>query len=359
MATAKPTILVTGVSGNLGRRLLQQLSRYAVVGVDIAPPADSDPVERFIPLDLGREESTRQLNLLIRELQPLSVVHLAFVIDPQRTGVLDVERMWQINVAGTARVMEAISEANRVAPSPNAMVRQLIVPSSVAIYGPDLSRPVAEDAPLLAHTLPYAMHKRESDLVVQHRAPSLRGCGVFLFRPHIFAGATVENYLMGAFRGTPNGKGARAARMREAGKRLPCMLPYGQKYLDNQLQFIHVDDMARLIAWILKREPEAQRLTVLNVAGRGEALSFAQCIQLAQAKLIRVPGKWTMRQVLQFLWNRKISSIPPDAVPYMTGNYTMNTDRLKNFLGGDYEKVIEKTSMEAFIDSFQKIPARA
>ena len=97
-------------------------------------------------------------------------------------------------------------------------------------------------------------------MVVQHRAPSLRGCGVFILRPHIFAGASVENYLMGAFRGTPNGKGARAARMRAEGKRLPCMLPYGKKYLDNQLQFIHVDDMARLIAWILKREPEAQRL---------------------------------------------------------------------------------------------------
>jgi nucleoside-diphosphate-sugar epimerase len=357
METAKPTILITGVSGNLGRRLLQQLSRYSVVGVDVTPSTDSDRVDRFVPLDLGREESTRQLNLLIRELQPVSVVHLAFVIDPQRTGVLDVDRMWQINVAGTARVMEAISEANRAAPSPSAMVRQLIVPSSVAIYGSDLSRPVAEDAPLLAHTLPYAIHKRESDLVVQHRAPSLRGCGVFLLRPHIFAGATVENYLMGAFRGTPNGKGPRAARMREAGKRLPCMLPYGQKYLDNQLQFIHVDDMARLIGWILKREPEAQRLNILNVAGRGEAMSFAQCIQLARAKLIRVPGTWAMRQALQFLWSRKISSIPPDAVPYMTGNYTMNTDRLKNFLGGDYDKVIEKTSQEAFIDGVQNAPA--
>jgi nucleoside-diphosphate-sugar epimerase len=353
METAKPTILVTGVSGNLGRRLLNQLSGYSVVGVDLTPPADADSVARFVPLDLGREESTRQLFLLIRELQPVSVVHLAFVIDPQRTGVVDVDRMWQINVAGTARVMEAISEANRVAPSPNAMVRQLIVPSSVAVYGSDLSRPVAEDAPLLAHTLPYAIHKRESDMVVQHRAPSMRGCGVFILRPHIFAGATVENYLMGAFRGTPNGKGTRAARMREAGKRLPCMLPYGQKYLDNQLQFIHVDDMARLIAWILKREPEAQRLTIMNVAGRGEPMSYAQCIQFAQAKLVRVPGKWTMRQILQFLWNRKISSIPPDAVPYMTGQYTMNTDRLKTFLGGDYERVITKTSQEAFMDGVQ------
>jgi len=49
----------------------------------------------------------------MREVQPTSVVHLAFVIDPQRSGVLDVDRMWRINVAGTARVMEAITEVNR------------------------------------------------------------------------------------------------------------------------------------------------------------------------------------------------------------------------------------------------------
>ena len=350
MDTAKPTILVTGVSGNLGRRFLRQITGYNVVGVDLTPPTAS--VDRFVPLDLGREESTRQLHLLLRELQPISVVHLAFVIDPQRTGILDVDRMWQINVAGTARVMEAITEANRIAGS---IVRQFIFPSSVSAYGSDMPQAVSEDAPLQAHTLPYAIHKKESDLVVQQRAPSLRGCGVFILRPHIFAGASVENYLMGAFRGTPNGKGRRAARMRQAGKRLPCMLPYGQKYLDNKIQFIHVDDMGRLIAWLLKREPEAQRLTILNVAGRGEPMTFAQCIQIAKAKLVRVPGKWFMRRVLQFLWNHDISAIPPDAVPYMTGQYIMNTDRLKSFLGSDYEQVITKTNLEAFTDSFQTI----
>jgi len=277
-------------------------------------------------------------------------VHLAYVIDPQRSGVLDVDRMWRINVAGTARVMEAITEANR---NTSSAIRQFIFPSSVAAYGSDLPAPVAEDAPLNAHTLPYALHKKESDLVVQQRAPALRGCGVFILRPHIFAGASVENYLMGAFRGTPNGQGARAARMRQSDKRLPCMLPYGQKYLDNKIQFVHVDDMARLIAWILRREPEAQRLTILNVAGRGDALTFARCIEQAHAKLLRVPGEWSMRRVLQLLWNWKISSIPPDALPYMTGQYIMNTDRLKNFLGSDYERVIEKTNLEAFADSFQ------
>jgi nucleoside-diphosphate-sugar epimerase len=348
MDTAKPTIVVTGVSGNLGQRLLLQLSEYTVVGIDVTPPAHS-PVDRFIPLDLGSEESTRELLLLMREVRPTAVVHLAFVLDPQRSGVLDVDRMWRINVAGTARVMEAIAEANR---NTGTMIRQFIFPSSVSVYGSDLPAPAAENSALEAHTLPYAIHKKESDLVVQQRAPSLHGCSVFILRPHIFAGATVDNYLMGAFRGTPNGNGARAERMRQSAKRLPCMLPFGQKYLDNKIQFVHVDDMARLIAWILKREPEAQRLTILNVAGRGEPLTFAQCIELAHAKLLRVPGRWGMRRVLQFLWKWNISAIPPDAVPYMTGEYIMKTDRLQKFLGDDYTRVIEKTNSEAFVDSF-------
>jgi len=349
MDTEKPTVIVTGISGNLGQRLAPILSDYTVVGIDITPPVV--PVHRFVPLDLGQEDSTRELFLLMRELQPASVVHLAFVIDPQRSGVLDVDRMWQINVAGTARVMEAITEANRNA---GANIRQFIFPSSASAYGSDMPDAVTEEAPLGAHTLPYALHKKESDLVVQQRAPALRGCSVFILRPHIFAGASVENYLMGAFRGTPNGKGTRAARMRDQGKRLPCMLPFGKKYLDNKIQFIHVDDMARLLAWILHREPEAQRLTTLNVAGRGDALTFEQCIQLAQAKLLRVPGKWGLRKVLQLLWSAKVSAIPPDAVPYMTGQYIMNTERLKNFLKMDYEHVIRYSISDAFADSFRK-----
>src|SRR6266481_9604513 len=140
MDTAKPTVVVTGISGNLGQRLAPMLADCTVVGIDVTPPAV--PVDRFIPLDLGKEDSTRELFLLLRELQPASVVHLAFVIDPQRSGVLEVDRMWQINVAGTARVIEAITEANR---STGSTIRQFIFPSSVSAYGSDLPAPVAED----------------------------------------------------------------------------------------------------------------------------------------------------------------------------------------------------------------------
>jgi hypothetical protein len=35
----------------------------------------------------------------------------------------------------------------------------------------------------------------------------------------------------------------------------------------------------------------------------------------------------------------------------------MNTDRLKAFLGKDYQSVIAKTNLEAYTDSFQNTPA--
>jgi nucleoside-diphosphate-sugar epimerase len=348
MGGERPNVIVTGIAGNLGLRLLPLLADYQVIGVDLNPPQTSYPL-RFVRIDLGLEESCRELFLLLRESRPVAVIHLAFVLDPVRTGVFDLDRMWQINVAGTARVIEAITEANR----DDSIVGRFIFPSSVSVYGPDLLEPVGEDFPLGAHTLPYAIHKMEADKVVQQRAPALRGCSVYMLRPHIFAGASVENYMLGAFRGTPNGRAKRASKMRNLGKRLPCMLPYGKRYLENRIQFVHVDDMARLLAHIVRQtEPESQRLTVLNVAGRGDPITIARCIELAQAKLVRVPGKWAFHLALQLLWKFGISAIPPEAMPYMMGEYVMNTDRLRKFLGDDYESVIRYTIADAFADSF-------
>src|ERR1039457_5171007 len=119
------TVLVTGIAGNLGARLLPLLSDFHVVGVDMRPPGSSG-LARFEQADLGREPSCWQLIGLLRETGARSVIHLAFVFDPQRSGILDQERMWQINVAGTARVMEAVTEANRTT---DAGIKQFIFPS--------------------------------------------------------------------------------------------------------------------------------------------------------------------------------------------------------------------------------------
>jgi len=350
MGNAPPSVVVTGISGNLGRRLLPLLGGFRVIGVDFRPPVTDHPVQ-FEQMDLGEEASCMQLLQLLRDTRPVAVVHLAFVMDAVRTGILDPDRMWKVNVAGTARVMEAITEANREWP----MVEKFVFLSSVSAYGPRLSKPAGEETPLHAHTYLYGVHKMEADRVVQQRAPSLRGCSAYILRPHIFAGAGIENYFMEAFRGIPGGSSKYAQSLREQKRRLPCMLPSGRQYLEHRIQFVHIEDVARLVAFILKKtEPEAQRLTVLNVAGRGVALNYEQCINMAKAKLLRVPTEKLFGIVLELLWNLKISTIPPDVAPYMTSDTLLDTTRLQEFLGAEYKNVIRYPVAEALAECFKQ-----
>jgi hypothetical protein len=41
-------------------------------------------------------------------------------------------------------------------------------------------------------------------------------------------------------------------------------------------------------------------------------------------------------------------------LPYMIGSYTVDTTRLRQMLGGDYETVMEHTVAEALADSFNE-----
>ncbi|HEY3929017.1 MAG TPA: NAD-dependent epimerase/dehydratase family protein [Candidatus Koribacter sp.] len=348
-----PAVIVTGVAGNLGRRLLLQLQNFKVIGIDLRPPEGSS-LAHFEEMDFGTEASCERLIEVLRETGATSVVHLAFVLDPLQTGILDVERMWQINVAGVARVMEAISVVNRL----GGNVQRFIFTSSVSAYGPETPPMVKEDAPLNAHTLNYAVHKKQADEVVRYRQDWMGDCHSYVLRPHIFTGSTVHNYQIGALHGTPTGNSKRAEKMRRDGKRLPLMLPWGKQYLGRQFQFVHVDDVARLVTYLLRRDPALDEpLTVLNVSGHGAPLTIAQCAQMANAKIRRVPNRRVAGLILQKLWDWGISGIPPDALPYMIGSYTMDTTRLQRFLGPEYHDVIRYSVSEALAESFARAAA--
>ena len=348
MSDPKPVVVVTGAAGNLGLRLLPQLDAFSVCAVDVASP----PVPfsgKFERIDLAETSSYDQLVRLFRRTNATAVIHLAFIIDPLRMGVLDVDRMWQINVAGTGRVADAIAEVNRS----GGKIVKFIYPSSVSAYGPDLPPKVTEDFPLAAHTLPYAIHKQAAEELLQGKSNRMGDCTTYILRPHIYAGASMQNYLVGALRGTPTGRGSLGKWLREHRVRLPLVLPIGRKYLEKQFQFVHVDDVARLIGSILASPDKERGTVVLNVPGKGEAITLGKAAQIANSHVIPLPGRFFCRWVLQLMWRLGISGIPPEALPYMIGSYTMDSSRLRAFLGGDFDRVMQYTVEQALTDSFR------
>ena len=348
MADSRPTVIVTGVRSDLAAHILPFLSEYEVIGLDLEP-SSVNSLRQFVSFDLSKEESCGELTSLIHDVKPVGIVHLAFARDVSESKDYDVDRMWHINVPGTARVMEAITEANRDV----HIVEKFIYVSNALVYGPELLVPATEDAKLAADEFPFAQQQVEADHVVQQRAPSLRGCSVFMLRPQVLTGPGLHNYLIDTLRGSPEGTGKRAERLRQKGERLTYALPFGNDYLQAKKQFLHADDLARVITYILARtEPESQRLTLMNVSGRGETLTVEQCIAVAKAELKRVPGKLGMEKLMEYRWNAGISSVRPEFYPYVLGENVIATDRLKKFLGPDYENVIHYTNADAFADSF-------
>jgi UDP-glucose 4-epimerase len=344
----KPTVLITGVAGNLGLWLLQNLPDFQVIGADIREPACATAMFRFEKVDLAEERSCDQLLDLMRAYRPEAVVHLAFVLDPLRNGPLTRRQMWMTNVIGSSRVTEAIAEHNRTIGG----IEKFVFPSSAMVYGPELEKPVLEDAPLNSQSLPYALQQQEADETVQARAKELRKCKTYILRSAVYAGASVHNYQLALLRGIPSGKGRMAGRLRRKGIRLPLWLPSRGKYLEHRFQFVHADDVARLIAHIAQRKQADPRLTILNVAGRGDSLSLRRCIQIARIEVKQVPGKAICRRRLKLLWDLGVSEIPPEALPYLLGSCTMDTAKLRVFLGEHYRSVIEHTCDEALAESF-------
>jgi nucleoside-diphosphate-sugar epimerase len=365
----KPKVLVTGASGSLGLRLLEQLSDFQVIGVVLNGPgtngkgADANPVSLtttnfkntiFEKIDLAEERSCDQLVALLRQYRPESLVHLAFATGPAPDGSPERQRMWHTNVAGTGRVAEAIAEYNRML----GTVEKFIYPSCAAVYGPDLPKPVVETMPLqaetLPHVLPYIKDKKETDLVIQARARGLRQCKTYLLRPHTYTGETARSLLMSVLRGVPEGNGLLAKRLRRKGRRLPVLVPSGP-YLERKRQFVHVDDMARLIAHILRRKQADPQISIMNVAGRGEPVLLGECLQIAKAKVRRLPGRALWQQAHGLLSSLGLSTVPSEALPYLLGSQTTDTARLRVFLGNDYRNVIQYTSAEALRISFSEV----
>jgi UDP-glucose 4-epimerase len=135
-------ILVTGASGNLGARVVDELARdrEAELVVGLArrrPQREIRPGVVWRELDLTPPSSPLARDPLDEVLEGIdTVVHLAWLIQPTR----DVTRQWEVNVRGTERLLTAIAGSE---------VRTIVHASSVGAYSPprDPAQPVDETWP--------------------------------------------------------------------------------------------------------------------------------------------------------------------------------------------------------------------
>lgn len=336
-----PAILVTGLSGNLGQQVAPLLAGYPLVGVDLYRPRVEHPQVEFCPLDLSQPEAVGTLEQLLRASQVRLVVHLAFVLDPARTGAVDRQRQWEINVRGTGHLLDAIQRANRQ----QRQVEFFLYLSSVTSYGPMLPGPVDEDFPQQPHTYTYSIHKKESEDLIRARFPRLNGCAVTIVRGHIFLGPRVDNFIVRSLRGQPGRRTPLGRWVERRGWKLPLLLPRGAEY-DGLYQFMHIEDAARLMAWLCEHY-EPGKLLILNAQGRGAPLTAADIGRVGGVPVWRLPSYKFVGLLYRLFWWLGVSPVPPEAYPYFAGSYVMNTERLERLLGSEYSEIVRYTSEEA------------
>lgn len=156
-----PKVLVTGCAGFIGSHLSEALLRSGseVVGLDNFDPYYSRHLkERNLaavreagPLAFY-EGDLRDADLLTRIMQehrPSAVAHIA-ALAGVRPSVAAPDRYIDVNVTGTARLLEAARQAG---------VQRLVFASSSSVYGGDNAVPFSEDQPTASPLSPYAASK--------------------------------------------------------------------------------------------------------------------------------------------------------------------------------------------------------
>jgi len=263
-------VVVTGISGNLGRAVAKLLHVEAhVVGVDRRPLRDKPKDVEHLQVDLRKA----RVEDVFRKRQVDAVVHLGIMHDPR----VAFSEAHSFNLLGTQKVLDLCVRHG---------VRKLVVLSSANAYGPrpDNSNFLTEEAPLMAADRDSDVRDLvELDMYAQSfvwRHPEIE---TVILRPVNIVGPTVRNapsnYL-------------RLAR------------PVVAMGFDPMLQLIHEVDAARALVQALRPGVRG----VYNVTGPGEVPLSAVLRELGREP-IPVPH-FLLRPAMRRLFRAGLVSFP-------------------------------------------------
>ena len=290
--------LITGGSGYIGSRLTELLVQdesNEVVNLDIRAPAVPRSRTRFVHMDIR----DRHIAQLIADERPDAIVHLAFVLNPIR----DEHAMYDIDVNGTANVLEAASRAG---------ISHLLVASSTTAYGawPDNPVPIPEEHPVRG--LPgyeYARDKTEIDRLCQLWAAQHPDATMTIVRPTIVFGPNVDNYIVRYWTNSPF-----------------LVLPDGK---DADWQFVHEDDVVDAISRLLAE----RRGGIYNLTADG-TIKLSEAARIAGLKVRKMPLK-VYRRIAGAAWKLRLpnAEAPPGQIEFVLHPWIASNEKLKADLG--------------------------
>ncbi len=237
MTTARKKIVITGASGNVGTGVLRALTRALpgteIVGICRRPPS-AGPVNESVTwhsVDLSTCSAVHDLEPAMQGADV--VIHLALALRPASNE----DYLSQVNVAGTHAVLEAMTTAD---------VPQLIYASSLGVYAPGATHPVAESWPHTGQrTSAYSRDKVAAEQLVDEFAQAHPEVAVSRFRPTLVvqreSAWEVQTLYLGPF--VP-----RAVLKLLRRRVLPVVpLPAGIA-----LQFVHADDVGDAVVRLVQ-----------------------------------------------------------------------------------------------------------
>ena len=294
-----PVVAVTGASGYIGSRLLQELEMEEDLAKVMAIDTRPLPVP-FHNVTSERLDVTQPLDDAFRDHKINTVLHLAFVLRPGHNRA-EMEMVRQTNLKGVQSVLKACRAAK---------VSNFIYLSSHTIYGAhrDNPVPITEEAPLRPSTdFQYSHDKALCEAVIQEFARENPRVSVTVLRSCVVMGPVADNFVTRAFF-------------------KPVLL--GVLGYDPPLQFVHEDDLAKLLH-LLIREPCPG---TFNVAGEG-VIHYTQMARLSRRKLVFLPSAMAY-PLTQMAWNLGIQKdAPAVGLDFMRYPIVISTGKLKKETG--------------------------
>lgn len=290
---ARDKIVITGISGNLGRSLSKLLHKTErIVGIDRRPFFGKPKDVEVLQVDIRRKKSEE----VFRRRDVKAVIHMGIIHDPR----LPAEEHHSFNVGGTINILEYCARYQ---------VPKLVVLSSANVYGPSPNNTnfLTEDAPLMAGSrFPDIRDLIEVDMYAQQfiwRHPQVE---TVILRPVHIAGPTIKNAPSNYLR---------------------LRYPWVLAGFDPMVQLIYVDDVCRALQLAMKPGLRG----IYNVSGAGE-VPLSTVFKELGAVPIPVPH-FAARPLLGALFKARLASYPEAELDHIQFLCTVDGSRFATDAG--------------------------